>query len=266
MERDRGPGHAATRQAKDKIGPYEQIGRSGVSYFTHGPAASFDDRGSARIIPSGSRRLVEVDMPANVIVDVSHHNGNVNFSKVKAAGILGVIQKATQGQVDVDPTYKSNKAKATAAGLLWGTYHFGTASDGIKQAENFLGVVGDASATLLALDFESNPTGPSMNLIEARAFVTHIKDKTGRFPGFYSGHYIKELLGADSDPVLANCWFWLAQYGPTPVVPPNWKTWTLWQYTDGAFGPDPHTVAGVGRCDRDMFNGTEEQLKTFWTS
>ncbi len=204
--------------------------------------------------------------PLNVVVDISHHNGNVNFAKAQAAGIIGIIQKATQGQGGADPTYKSNKTKATSAGLLWGAYHFATGSDGVKQADNLLSVVGDDPKTLLVLDFEPNPTGPSMSLEEARAFVTHINEQTGRFPGFYSGHYIKQLLGTHSDPVLANCWFWLAQYGNTPVVPANWSTWTMWQYTDGAMGPEPHKVDGIGRCDRDKFNGTEAQLRELWAA
>lgn len=200
----------------------------------------------------------------NVVVDISHHNGNVNFVKAKDAGIIGVIQKASQGQGNVDPTYKTNKTKATNAGLLWGAYHFATGSDGVKQADNFLNVVGDDPKTLLVLDFEPNPTGPSMGLEEARAFVTHVNEQTGRFPGFYSGHYIKQLLGTHTDPVLANCWFWLAQYGNTAVVPPNWATWTMWQYTDGVIGPEPHKVNGIGRCDRDKFNGSEAQLRQLW--
>jgi lysozyme len=202
--------------------------------------------------------------PINVVIDISHHNGNVNLDKAKADGILGVIQKATQGQTGSDPTYKTNRTKATNAGLLWGAYHFATGSDGVKQAQNFLDVVGNPDKTLLVLDFEPNLTGPSMTLDEARAFVTHIQQETGRFPGFYSGHYIKQLLGVHKDPVLSQCWFWLAQYGPTPVVPPNWDTWTMWQYTDGGIGPQPHTVNGVGRCDRDKFNGTEAQLNKLW--
>lgn len=202
--------------------------------------------------------------PLNVIVDISHHNGNVNFVKAKEAGIIGVIQKASQGQGNIDQTYKTNKTKATNAGLLWGAYHFATGSDGLKQAEHFLSVVGDDPKTLLVLDFEPNPTGPSMNLEEARSFVTHVNSETGRFPGFYSGHYIKQLLGNQTDSVLANCWFWLAQYGNTPVVPANWATWTMWQYTDGSIGPEPHKVNGIGRCDRDKFNGTETQLRKLW--
>ena len=200
----------------------------------------------------------------NAVVDTSHHNGNINFNKAKEDGILGVIQKATQGQSGADPSYKTNRSKALDAGLLWGAYHFATGSDGLKQADHFLNVVGDTAQTLLVLDFEPNPTGPSMTLEEARAFVLHVKEVTGRFPGFYSGHYIKQLLGTRKDPVLASCWFWLAQYGPTPVVPVNWPTWTMWQYTDGAFGPEPHRVNGIGRCDRDKFNGSEAQLRKLW--
>jgi lysozyme len=203
--------------------------------------------------------------PLNVVIDISHHNGNVNLNKAKEDGIVGVIQKATQGQSGSDPTYNTNRTKAENAGLLWGAYHFATGSDGVKQAENFLSVVGDNKDVLLVLDFEPNPTGPSMTLEEARAFVTHINEETGRFPGFYSGHFIKQLLGSNTDPILSQCWFWLAQYGPTPVVPPNWETWTMWQYTDGAIGPQPHQVSGVGRCDRDKFNGNLTQLKKLWT-
>jgi lysozyme len=200
----------------------------------------------------------------NVIVDISHHNGNVDFDKLKAAGIVGVIHKATQGAGDIDPTYQDHCGLALAAGLLWGAYRFGTDTDGVQQAINFLNVVGDVTNTVLALDFEPNRTGPSMSLEEARAFVTHVNQAAGRYPGLYSGHYIKELLGTGNDPVLANCWFWLAQYGPTAVVPPNWNTWTLWQYTDGAIGPPPREIPGLGRFDRDLFNGSADDLQAFW--
>jgi lysozyme len=200
----------------------------------------------------------------NAIIDLSHHNSAPNFKKAQESGIRGVIYKASQGQSGTDPTFKAREAKARAAGLYWGAYHFATGSDGVKQAENFLSSVGDTSKTLLVLDFEPNPTGPSMNLEEARAFVTHVAEQTGRFPGFYSGHYVKQLLGNGHDPILSKCWFWLAQYGPTAVVPPNWPTWTMWQYTDGVIGPAPHEVPGIGRCDRDKFNGDQTQLDLLW--
>src|SRR5450631_21316 len=34
----------------------------------------------------------------NAVIDISHHNGTIDFAKVGKAGIRGVIQKATQGQ------------------------------------------------------------------------------------------------------------------------------------------------------------------------
>ena len=200
----------------------------------------------------------------NVVVDISHHNGQIDFAQAKASGIVGVIQKATQGQSGVDRTYDANRKAALQAGLLWGAYHFATGSDGIKQADNFLKVAAPDTDTLLVLDFEPNPTGPSMDLVEAHAFVSHVQQATGKHPGFYSGHFIKQLLGSRKDDVLANCWFWLAQYGPTAVVPPTWPTWIMWQYTDGNLGLAPHEVPGIGFCDRDKFNGDQTQLEKLW--
>jgi lysozyme len=202
---------------------------------------------------------------SNVIIDLSHHNQNLDFSQIKdPGGILGIIHKATQGTNYVDPTYETHKALAVDQGLLWGAYCFGTGADGIEQAQHFLDVVQPDGQTLLVLDFEANPHGPSMNLEEARGFVTHIKQVTGNWPVFYSGYYIKQLLGSNKDAILQLCPFWLAQYGPTAVVPANWQTWTLWQYTDGAAGPTPHDVTGAGLCDRDYYNGDPSDLQDDW--
>lgn len=204
--------------------------------------------------------------PLNAVVDISHHNGNINLQQAKNAGIVGVIHKATQGLTGVDPMYVTNRSQAQAAGLLWGAYHFGTGGDGAGQAEHFLQTVGTFENTLLVLDFEQNPGGSSMSLQDARDFVTQVNQATGRFPGLYSGSYIKELLGSNKDPVLAQCWLWLAEYGPNAIVPANWPTWTMWQYTDGSVGPQPHSVTGIGNCDRDKFNGSEDQLRALWLS
>jgi lysozyme len=204
-------------------------------------------------------------MPAlNVVVDLSHHNHNVDLDEAATAGIRGVIHKASQGESYEDPTYSTRWLEATRAGLMWGAYHFGTGSDGSRQAQHFLTVADPGPADLLVLDFEQNAQGPSMGIEEARAFVAHVRDATGRWPGFYSGHYIKALLGTRTDPILSKCWFWLAQYGPTPVVPANWDSWTLWQYTDGGVGPQPHIVPGIGRCARNRFNGDEAAFDAFW--
>jgi lysozyme len=177
-----------------------------------------------------------------------------------------VIHKATQGLKFVDPLYAARTASARAEGLLWGAYHFGTGVDGTSQAKHFLDTVQPDPRTLLALDLEADPQGPDMTLDQARAFVMQVYADTGRLPGLYGGYYVKQLLGGNADPVLGRCWLWWSQYGSTPVVPPNWPRWTLWQYTDGAAGPEPHAVAGIGRCDRDTFVGDVDALRQLWNA
>jgi len=132
-------------------------------------------------------------MPINVIVDISHHNGNVDLNKAQQAGIAGVIHKGTQGTGMFDRSYTGNRQKAEAAGLMWGAYHFGTKGDGAAQADFFLSKINADEQTLLVLDYEPNGLR-TMTLDQARAFVTRVNAVTGRFPGLYSGNLIKEQL------------------------------------------------------------------------
>lgn len=203
-------------------------------------------------------------MTINVVADFSHFNTITSFASVKADGIVGVMHKATEGTGFVDPTYHARRADALAAGLWWGAYHFGVGGDAQAQADFFLSTVNPGPNDLLALDFEQNGSGSSMTLAEAEQFVTQVQSATARWPGLYGGEYLKQLLGDNQSQTLANCWFWLSEYGPEAHVPANWQTWTMWQYTDGTVGPEPHAVAGAGNCDRDQFNGELSGLGNLW--
>jgi lysozyme len=202
--------------------------------------------------------------PINVVIDLSHWNNVANFTEVKNDGIVGIIHKATQGFGYTDPTYLDRRKRALDAGLLWGSYHFGVGGEGVAQIQHFLDFVKPGPHDLLVLDLEGNPAGSSMTIDEAEEFMHYIYTAIGRWPGLYSGYYIKEKLGFQTNTILTNCWLWLAQYGPVTVVPRAWPTWTMWQYTDGAVGPEPHVVAGIGYCDRDKFNGDLTQLHKLW--
>lgn len=203
---------------------------------------------------------------ANVVIDLSHFNGKVNLQRAASAGIVGAIHKATQGTGFVDPMFAKNRKAAAAAGLLWGAYHFGTGADPVAQAKKFLQVALPKPNDLVVLDFEPNSVGATMTLAQARTFITTVGDATGRAPGLYGGSLLKQLLGTRTDPLLASCWLWWAQYGPAAVIPPNWPAYTLWQYTDGHHGNPPHAVDGIGACDRDLYEGTEDDLTTRWAT
>ena len=163
----------------------------------------------------------------DVVCDLSHHNNEPDFGAAAASGVMAVFYKATQGLQDSDPTFAAAEHRARAVGMYWGAYHFGTGDDGAAQASHFLAHIPDPDTTLMVLDFEPNLHGPSMTLTQAHDFVLHVRDRTGRWPGFYSGCSVKEALGDRPDAILAQCWFWLAQYGPIAEVPRCWPTWTF---------------------------------------
>jgi len=202
----------------------------------------------------------------NVVIDLSHHNAPVDFFRAKQAGILGVIHKASQGLMEIDPQYMPRRTVAGRLNLLWGAYHFGDDSDGESQAKHFLTARRDAP--LLVLDLEENPRGGSMSLDQARLFVSTVKDVTGTWPGIYGGWYLQQMLGGQKDEVLGNCWLWVADYRAEeqPTIPETWGGWKLWQYTDGQHGHPPLDIAGIAECDRDIFNGPDANaLQAFWT-
>jgi lysozyme len=201
----------------------------------------------------------------NAVIDLSHYNTVTSFQQVRDSGILAVIQKATQGARFVDSEYDNRRNDALRAGLLFGSYHFGTDDDPEEQADHYLSIA--ESTELMVLDFEPNGQG-TMSLAQAEAFVMRVKDKTGRFPGLYAGEsFINQQLGNNTTTVLKECFLWIAKYSVTgPTIPPAFPFFTLWQYTDGSAGPQPHLVPGVGRCDRDKFNGDVDGLRRLFPS
>lgn len=78
-------------------------------------------------------------------VDVSKHNGIINWTKAKAAGVqfaiirMGYGLRASKGGV-LDSQFANNVAGATAAGIPIGVYFFSYAStlDGLKAEANFV--------------------------------------------------------------------------------------------------------------------------------
>ena len=68
-------------------------------------------------------------------IDVSHHNGNINWEQVPDVEFVYI--KATEGVTYVDPMYQQNIKGARAKKLRVGAYHyFRTTSSVQKQFEN----------------------------------------------------------------------------------------------------------------------------------
>jgi lysozyme len=225
---------------------------------------------------------------ANSVVNLSHYDMvQPDFVAMKNEGILGVIHEATYPRFERDAKYLERQLAATRAGLLWGAYHYANGTDPIRQADHFLSVVSSAWAqvdpaarsngVLLVLDFEKNRhyPGGTMRLDQAIAFIQRIRERTGKYPGIYSGQYHLTRtinswrLAAAEARTLANCWLWLANYSGQPRATSPWNAWDLWQYCgDGRCklpaSAYPKSVANVRKAERNIFNGSPAELRRFW--
>jgi lysozyme len=203
----------------------------------------------------------------DTIIDIYHQN-SIDLGRVQADGIVAIIHKATEGSRFRDPEYQNRRAPAKNAGFLWGAYHFASGEDVTHQVENFLTYAQPTGDELIALDFEPSSSGPNMTLEQAHQFVLQVQNKLGRPPVIYGGSMLREAAGSQNDAILATCPLWYARYSntDTPIGIPLqvWPSFTLWQYTDGDNGSQPHTVDSIGRCDRNRFVGTVDDLLRAW--
>lgn len=210
---------------------------------------------------------------SNSVIDISHVNPKaktMELAQAKAAGILAVFHKGTEGFTIKDELYFDHKKQAMDLGLLWAAYHFGRNEDGAKQADIFLDYVKPNGDTLLMLDFEGERTGPksggTMTVAQAVDFINRIKEKTGKYPGLYSGNLLRSDMALAVNETLTQCWLFTAVYRTTIEVAKGWAAdgWPFWQYTDGQYGPAPNYIPTMGQIDRDLYNGSAAGLKAFW--
>ena len=205
-------------------------------------------------------------MPKPMVADLSHYSwagAAPDFAKAKAAGIMGIIYKASEGGDWTDPTYAKSRGLAEKAGLLWGAYHFGTGASGKAQADAFLKAANPAENTLVALDFEKSAA--AMTLPIALDFLHEVETRLGRKPKLYTGGYMSVLFGNKPCADLKPYGLWWSRYSETAAVHPTWSNSWLWQYTDGHHGPETHAVAGLGACDLSHFDGQPQDLIVSWT-
>jgi lysozyme len=116
------------------------------------------------------------------VIDVSHHNGAIDWPAVAGAGIALAFIKATQGAGFVDPAFERNRGGAVNAGVLVVPYHFLDISDPDQQAAHFLAATDLAAAQPAMLDWET--AAPASALV---AIGRAVADRTARDPVAYYG-------------------------------------------------------------------------------
>lgn len=198
-------------------------------------------------------------------IDVSHYQGTINWSTVKANGVQWAYIKATEGTGYEDPEFSANYDGATTAGLIRGGYHFAhpDESSGATQATYFLAHGGGWSADGItlpgALDIEYGTSAECYGL-SASAMVSWIADfsntyhsKTGVYPVIYTTTDWWTTCTGNSAAFASTNPLWLARYASAVgTLPAGWSYETFWQYADSGSNPG----------DQDIFNGDAAGLKS----
>lgn len=194
-------------------------------------------------------------------VDVSHHNGTVSWSKVKASGRSYGFARVADGLTTPDTQFASNWRNMKTAGVIRGVYQFyRPRRDGVQQADLLLSKVAAAGGFAAGdlppvIDIEVSDDQPaSLVVSRAKDWIRRVEQKLGVKPIVYTGNHMAGVIGT----AFAAYPLWVAHYGVScPRVPDGWTKWTFWQESESG------TVSGVGsgNVDLDRFNGTLTTLK-----
>ncbi len=226
-----------------------------------------------------------------------------DVSALRSNGASALIARAGKGGV-LDTKCANFLAAADRENLLPGVYYrLQTHTDAVKQADQFISRAQslaksrswNAPALLLCGDFDANS-----KLSDILRFMDRVESRTGVVPVAYleNSAHLKILLGNADDATKAKLRrmpYWLALYAhdsgagpqfPAPGSPRGlvkqynvWPDWTMWQYGGvdwerGASRPKVYNhgfyrnAPYFGNLDRpierNVFNGSQASLQTFW--
>ena len=190
-------------------------------------------------------------------IDVSKWNGEIDWSRVKNAGIDFAIIRAgyrgsSTGSLVVDPRFEENIKGASASGVMVGVYFF-------TQAVNEVEAVEEASAVMqlvreyhldypIFIDTEgaggngrADGLDPETRTLVCEAFCRTIENAGYRSGVYASRNWYNNNLYTER---LNDYYIWLAEYRSTPLYQGRYQ---MWQYSSKG------AVDGiVGNVDLDI--------------
>lgn len=226
---------------------------------------------------------VEVFAQRPLGTDVSNYQPGVNWTTVKNAGVTFAWTKATEGTYYTSPSFASQEAGATAAGIYIGAYHYARPSNDTNltgafsadsEAAYFWGVAsnyfkGGGTYLVPMLDWEdvyatngykgfngfttafmSAWVNQWCNTVSNYARLSGVTVRPIVYTGTWYSNPSGGYPGLNSS--VTGWPAWIASYNlqngqtgsPTSTYP--WPTWTVWQYADTNWSGG----------DSDVFNGS----------
>lgn len=164
-------------------------------------------------------------------IDISHHQGEIDWAKLPEQGVDFAFIKATEGGDFVDKKFSENWRAAGDAGIRRGAYHFFTlCRSGSAQADNFIATVPlDPAALPPVVDLEylgNCSERPKMTDLtqELQNYLDKVEGHFGQPAVLYLTQEFDEAYGVTKNFDRA---LWLRSL----VLEPDFgaRPWTIWQ-------------------------------------
>ena len=179
-------------------------------------------------------------------IDISAHTGDVDYSRLRDAGVQFAYIKATEGADFCDRRFIQNATGLKRAGIPTGAYHFFRFNrDGEMQAWNFLNSLrGRDFALPPAVDVEEWGNADGVHINRIRRELRRMLDlmcREGYEPIIYSNKngYQRYLRGHFEDFPL-----WICSFTDPPLG--DGQSWAIWQYSHRGFIPG---ISGYVDCN-----------------
>lgn len=189
-------------------------------------------------------------------IDISAHNGEIDFGSVRDAGYDFVIAKASEGATFRDRRFIDNLRLAREAGLRVGAYHFFRFdTSGYMQALNFAAAVEGRPLDIpLVIDLEewTNPTFQATPLVTTRLveMIDYLESRGYRVMLYTNKNGYNRFLRT----LPRSYPLWICSLGDEPQT----EGWTLWQATHSGRVPgSDHPV------DINVFRGDMKSWEAF---
>ncbi len=193
-------------------------------------------------------------------VDVSHHQGEIDWKQVKSQGISFAFIKATEGGNHRDSNFTHNWKEAHEAGLVVGGYHYysfcKSPEEQFINLSNFIPKLEGGLPPAIDLEYDNNCNGS----VDVKVFrkdvynlVLKIKAFYGRLPIIYCNEDFYHKYFAI--PEFQDCVFWIRGTYKQPRLGKG-VIHDFWQYN--AKGK----VNGIeGFVDLNVYNKNETEFQ-----
>ena len=197
------------------------------------------------------------------IMDVSRHQGVIDWAKVKASGKIGGVMIRAMGNSGagkaskpyLDPYFARNYAECTRVGLPVGVYGYFKATDR-AQADKELALLkqalgGRTFQLPVAVDIEDKlqEALSKSALTDIVAHCLSVVESWGVYAMLYTGLYFGQTNLYMGGAVLKPYDVWLAAYR-TKKPAPGWS-FGMWQYTSTARVPGVSTRVDLSHAYKD---------------